>query len=214
MQGVRALFHVDVQRFEALVRADRAATAAATPAFTLAPEHPAMKALAELAATTPPPPAKTRASLVARLARLEAKGASDDVTASLRVRVDPAGTLLGALSQGQVPLFEDGLQTCLHHTLAVTRPFAWLPWWVDPARRPIVETSEVWPFVIGAPGDEDVDALLFGTSPLEIDGAPVAVLAQRTCWHRPEALSRVAALYQRAATQPAPPLSEFIAWYR
>jgi len=85
MQGVRALFHVDVQRFEALVRADRAATAAATPAFTLAPEHPAMKALAELAATTPPPPAKTRASLVARLARLEAKGASDDVTASLRV---------------------------------------------------------------------------------------------------------------------------------
>lgn len=196
------------------MRADREATAAATPAFTLAPAHPAMTALAGLAATTPPPPARTRTSLGARLARLEATGAPADVLAPLRMRADPAGSLLGTLAHGQVPLFEDALLTCLHHTLPLGRPFGWLPWLVDPARRTIVETSEVWPFVTGATGDEAVDELLFGSSLLEVDGAPVEVFAPHTRWHRAEALPRVAELYLRATTEPAPPLAAFVAWYR
>lgn len=216
----------DERLFEAVVRHQRAVAAIAVrgddedEARRIAVDHPATRALRAVVADAKVPRDRRRAHERRALARLTELSAPEIILEHTRVRADPQAALLQLLDAGRLPYASHAIELSARGSLALYEPYHQLLWLADPRRREVLEELADWPFVRHAEPDPAIDELLFGSSPLTVDGTFVEPFAYpyvttRACrWHRVAALPRVQEFVLGLLQREPPPLESYRRGYR
>lgn len=216
----------DERLFEAVVRHQRAVAAIVTRRADddeprrIDVNHPATRAFRALVADAVVPRDRRREQEARALVRLQELSAPEVILEYTRARADPKATLLQLLDAGLLPYAPHAIELSSRASLALYEPYNQLGWLADPRRREVVEELADWPFVTHADPDPAIDELLFGTSPLTVDGAFVDTFAYpyvttRACaWHRVAALPRVRDFMLGLLQREPPPLAAYQRSYR